>query len=344
MTHPLPPAIPRGSEDIAPPAPDTPLADMLAWVVDVADRMPLPGAGATDRLWRMLGEVAAADIEAARILEPHLDARAILAEAEADGVDTAGIRAAVGADATSTWGVFAAEGSDMRLEARRDAAGRWTLHGTKPWCSLAGSLSHALVTAWTSEETRGLFALDLRGDAVCPRTGPWAARGLPRVVSAPVDVDGAPAVPVGDEGWYLRRPGFRWGGMGVAAIWHGGAAPLVAALAQAASGERADQLAQMYAGRADAVHWAAGLALASAAAEVDAGVGGDAARRLAERVRAVVAGAAEEVLALSGRALGPGPLTTDEAHARRVADLALYLRQHHGERDLARLGAMGGSR
>ena len=40
------------------------------------------------------------------------------------------------------------------------------------------------------------------------------------------------------------------------------------------------------------------------------------------------------------RALGPGPLTTDDAHARRVSDLRIYLRQHHGERDLARLGRL----
>ena len=39
-----------------------------------------------------------------------------------------------------------------------------------------------------------------------------------------------------------------------------------------------------------------------------------------------------------GHALGPAPLTGDEDHARRVADLTVYLRQHHAERDLARQG------
>jgi hypothetical protein len=56
-------------------------------------------------------------------------------------------------------------------------------------------------------------------------------------------------------------------------------------------------------------------------------------------VRAVVAGATEEIITLADRALGPAPLTTDAAHAGRVADLRIYLRQHHAERDLARLGA-----
>jgi hypothetical protein len=41
-----------------------------------------------------------------------------------------------------------------------------------------------------------------------------------------------------------------------------------------------------------------------------------------------------------GRALGAGPLGHNEAHSRRVADLTVYLRQHHAERDLAALGAL----
>ena len=46
------------------------------------------------------------------------------------------------------------------------------------------------------------------------------------------------------------------------------------------------------------------------------------------------------MLARTGRALGAGPLGHDEAHSRAVADLTVYLRQHHAERDLARLGEL----
>ena len=56
-------------------------------------------------------------------------------------------------------------------------------------------------------------------------------------------------------------------------------------------------------------------------------------------MRQVVADAVEETLTRVGHNLGPGPLTGEEAHARRVADLTVYVRQHHAERDLARLGA-----
>ena len=45
------------------------------------------------------------------------------------------------------------------------------------------------------------------------------------------------------------------------------------------------------------------------------------------------------MLGVVGRALGAGPLAHDREHATRVADLTVYLRQHHGERDLAALGA-----
>ena len=57
-------------------------------------------------------------------------------------------------------------------------------------------------------------------------------------------------------------------------------------------------------------------------------------------MRQVVADSADEILTRVGHALGPAPLTGDEDHARRVADLTVYLRQHHAERDLARQGSM----
>ena len=54
-------------------------------------------------------------------------------------------------------------------------------------------------------------------------TGSWVARGLAAVDSGPVDFADVPATAVGAPGWYLERPGFAWGGIGVAAVWFGGA-------------------------------------------------------------------------------------------------------------------------
>lgn len=314
----------------------------LAWAVAVGAARSAEQSFSTEQSfadeWSFLAAVAARDVAAARILEPHLDALTIVEQARRAGspADLASI--AAGPD--SSWGVFAAEGAGMRLEAQASGSG-WRLDGTKPWCSLAQHLSHALVTAWVGEERR-LFAVALHDAGVRARTGPWFARGLSQVVSAPVDFTSVPAVPVGEPGWYLRRPGFAAGGIGVAACWWGAALPLRDALRERAQRDGADQLSRLHLGRVDTALWAARLALRSAAREFD---GIDAASdapafpgTLAGRVRAVVADAVELTLAEAGRALGPLPLVADEAHARRVADLGLYLRQHHGERDVARIG------
>jgi len=309
----------------------------IEWAVRLGSRAPLPGSGRTAALWELLAEAARVDVGAARILEPHLDALAILDQARAAGVDAAAATATVGARGDASWGVFAAEGPGDRLEASRDAQGAWTLRGTKPWCSLAGRLSHALVTAWTGPDARSLFAVSLRASGVTAHSGPWVSRGLSQVVSAAVDFVDVPAARLGRSGWYLTRPGFAWGGIGVAAVWWGGAVPLRDALVSAATRDGADQLALTYAGAADAALWAARAVLAEAAQAVDAGMAAHEAEAVAARVRAVTADAVERVVSLADHALGPGPLVSNEEHARRVADLRIYLRQHHAERDLARL-------
>lgn len=303
--------------------------------------------------WELLAAVAARDVATARMLEPHLDALGILDEARHAGIDVD--LDAIGAGPSSSWGVFAAEGADVRLDAAEGPDG-WTLTGTKPWCSLAARVSHALVTAWVGPRERRLFAVSLRAPGVSARPGPWHSRGLSDIVSAPVDFDGVPAVPVGAAGWYLRRPGFARGGVGVAACWWGGAFPLREALRAAAAGEEADQLAAVHVGRVDVALWSARAALREAAAGFDAGdagsenTGGETVQAgersaasppklLAARTRAVVADAVETVLTTAAHALGPLPLVADEEYARRVADLQIYVRQHHAERDLARIGA-----
>jgi hypothetical protein len=123
--------------------------------------------------------------------------------------------------------------------------------------------------------------------------------------------------------------------MGVAACWFGGAVG-IARTVHAAAAERPNPFLLMHLGAIDRGLQDARRALAEAAALVDARVGGD--RVLAKRVRATVASVAEDVILRAGHALGPAPLALDAEHAKRVADLTLYLRQHHAERDLESLG------
>ncbi len=151
---------------------------------------------------------------------------------------------------------------------------------------------------------------------------------------------GVPAVAVGAPGDYLTRPGFWHGAIGVAACWYGAACGVAGPLHRRVRDGRADEHSVAHLGAVSAALLAAREALRHAAERIDAdpldreGL----ARLHARGTRAVVEDAATAVLARVGRALGAGPLCNDNAHARRVADLTVYLRQSHAESDLADLG------
>lgn len=310
----------------------------LPLAASVGSWLPQPAAGQTLMRWRALTALAIGDLTAARVIEAHTDALSILAEAAAEPAVADVALAEVDAGPGSTWGVFAAEGPGVRVEAKWDGD-RWLLTGIKPWCSLADRLSHALITAHTGDGSRRLFAINLRVPTVRSGDDGWIARGLSDVPSGPIELTNCAAVPVGPDGWYLRRPGFAWGGIGVAACWFGGAIGLGRTLRAAALAKAPDQIGAMHLGAVDVALFGADTILTAAAAAVDEGrASGQDGVLLALRVRTAVAGACEETLARTGHSLGPAPLARDERHARRVADLELYLRQHHAERDQAALG------
>lgn len=326
----------------------------IRFAVTEAAALPQPGSGRTVALFDALASVAAADLTAARVLEAHTDALAILQQAPGGLAPANPAAPGLTNTGSTSWGVFAAEGPGQRVDASRTAAG-WQLTGRKPWCSLAGSLSHALVTAHTTPEVgqparRRLFAVDLADPGITVQEDAWFATGLVEVTSGPVDFAAVAAVPVGDDGWYLTRPGFSWGGIQVAACWWGGAVGVARHLRRAAeqrgtAQQRAaeqrepDQILLAHLGAVDLALVAAGAALFDAAAAIDRGEAvGDAGALLAARVRGLVARTVDEVLGRVGHALGPAPLALDARHSRRVADLGLYVRQHHAERDDAALG------
>jgi hypothetical protein len=335
------------------------------------------------------------DVAAARILEPHLDAGAILSQAGPPG------------SFTGSWGVYAAEGPGTRLTAAPASAtadgrppagtepagsahpepehtgtsGSVQLTGSKPWCSLAQFVDHAVVTAHTATGGRAAFAVDLRAAGVTCDVPEWTSRGLREIPSGTVHFDGVPAVPLGGDGWYFQRPGFAWGGMGVAACWLGGAVALgrhfEAALQRGARSQREpDQVALAALGEVDRILTSTVQYLARTAEAVDAAEAGaeahpdsgavqadpDAGAEAADggtvggrgegttgavggwsealRVRGTVAAAVERVQLLVSQNLGPGPLAFDERYGKCMADLSLYVRQHHAMRDDAQLGVL----
>ena len=54
---------------------------LLTLAEDIGRTAPKPGEGNTAKLWELLASVTAVDVAAGRVLEPHLDALAILTQA-----------------------------------------------------------------------------------------------------------------------------------------------------------------------------------------------------------------------------------------------------------------------
>jgi len=289
--------------------------------------LPLPGGGQTRERWAALADLAEEDLSLARLAEGHADALAILAEL-GEPAPPAGSR----------WGVWAAQPPGSGLTARRADRG-WRLDGIKQYCSGAHSVTDALVTAAAPDGSR-LFAAST-ADLV-PVAGTWPAVGMAASDTLDVRFAGIPAEPVGGPGCYIDRPGFAHGGAGVAACWYGGARGVGQTLLAAAASRDVGPHALAHLGAIDIALHTARTVLDVAAADIDADPQdrNDGGKLRALRVRALVEAVSTEVMQRVGRALGAGPLCHDGAHARRVADLTVYLRQHHAERNLAELGAL----
>ena len=290
--------------------------------------LPLPGSGATLERLSALADLAGEDLSLARLGEGHADAVAILAELGGPSPH-----------AGQPVGRMGGEPAGSERDGRAAAAAAWVLRGTKQYCSGARICTHALVTAAAADGQR-LFAVTVA--ELEPRDGTWPATGMAGSDTLDVGFPGVVAEPVGPPDGYTDRPGFSHGGVGVAACWYGGARGVARALLSAAAKRDIGPHALAHLGAVDIGLRTAWAALATAAREIDADpddLRGDGPLR-ALRVRALTEAVATDVLARTGRALGAGPLGHDEAHSRAVADLTVYLRQHHAERDLARLGEL----
>ncbi|OBH84491.1 acyl-CoA dehydrogenase [Mycobacterium scrofulaceum] len=302
------------------------------WLESGRLELPLPASGRTAERWQRLSALAEENIVAARVAESHLDAVAILHELGGKPPESGHL-----------WGVWAAESPDAVLTATH-INGAFTLSGTKVWCSGAGFCTHALVTARLEDGTRGLFAVQVTDASVKPLPSTWWNAGMAGSDTRPVQFTNTHAVAVGDPGDYVNRPGFWHGAIGVAACWLGGARRVADPLYRCAKSESADAYSLAHLGAVDAALAASDAILAAAAAQVDSDPFDRAgtAQLLARRVRTVVEHAVDEAITRTGRALGPGPLCQDGRHAQRVADLSIYIRQSHAERDLAELGRLAG--
>ncbi|CAM2146120.1 Acyl-CoA oxidase/dehydrogenase middle domain-containing protein [Pararobbsia alpina] len=296
------------------------------------DVLPRPAHGQTLARWRALSRVAQRDLGLVKLYEGHTDALAVLDELGSD-IPT-----------KSRWGVFAAEAPDFQARAMFDdplshASGSpVTLHGAKAWCSGAQALTHALITCRDNERGHRLVALALDQPGVRISTSNWHAVGMAATASADMTFDHARGWVVGEPDAYLSRCGFWHGGAGIAACWYGGALRLAKAVA-AAVRRTPDAHRSAHLGAIDVALRGAASGLRDAAAWIDAHSEEDA-MHVVLRTRLLVEQAATSVIEHAGRSLGAGPLCRDADIARCMADLPVFLRQSHAERDLAMLGEL----
>ena len=167
-----------------------------------------PGAGATPARMSALFAIAKDDLELARLAEAHADAAAIAAEA--------GRSLWPGC----TYGVWAAggPGSDLTFDTTTS-----TLRGARAFCSGAGIVDRALVTARVGSEVC-LFDIDARAPELAYDASEWVADAFRSTRTASVRTDGLALDPddrIGPAGFYLDRVGFWHGALAPAACWAG---------------------------------------------------------------------------------------------------------------------------
>jgi alkylation response protein AidB-like acyl-CoA dehydrogenase len=290
------------------------------------EEIPLPGGGRTAARHARMMEIGREDLGLARLAEAHWDAVSILAEAGTKARERA------------TYGVWASEIPGQAL-ALRDAKGGFSLSGTKRFCSGAGIVDRALVTVREPEEL--LVDINLRANAIFIEfdESEWVTAAFRETHTATAtfhDVAVSPEEIVGGPGWYLNRLGFWRGACGPAACWAGGGEALVD---YAMRQERRDPHTLVHLGALHADCWALRACLENAGREIDTNTDTAAqAQVVALTVRHLVEQLCTDILRRLARAYGPHPLAFDEKVSRIYAELDLYLRQSHAERDLELLG------
>jgi alkylation response protein AidB-like acyl-CoA dehydrogenase len=288
------------------------------------DQLPLPGSGQTLERFSRLAQVAGHDLRLCKLYEGHTDALAIIAELGSP-------LPPVG----STWGMWAAEPPTARVKIRRDGHRVW-LQGRKAWCSGAAVVSHGLLTAWDEEDRQQLVAVEMHQPGVTVTDEGWQAVGMAATGSVEVLFSEASGLAIGEPGDYLARPGFWQGGVGIAACWYGAAQRLSEALREQCA-KRAEPHALAHLGSVDSALHSAACVLRESATHIDRHPKANA-QLLAQQARACIEETVDQVIHHVGRALGAGPYCKDPHFARLMADLPVYLRQSHAERDLAALG------
>ena len=310
---------------------------MRSFISATATQPPALGKGRTRERLRCLLDLGRRDLSLARVGEAHLDAVQILTEA--------GRVAQPGC----WYGVWAAEDPTLALcltSAGSPVSGSLVLTGTKGFCTGAGMVDRALITVRHPEML--LVDVDMRGaPSITVETSEWATAAFAATATGSVGFDTHPVRErdvVGPPGWYLNRPGFWNGACAPASCWAGGAIGLIdeaRARLQGRSGR--DLLHDSALGALVSLEFLLRAVVDHAGDQIDIDpIDVSAAYTRALMLRHIVERTATETIDRFSQVMGPRALAFDEPVLRRCAELQLYIRQCHGEHDLAALGAAPG--
>ena len=309
-------------------------ADQLEQLVQLElDQLPMPGAGATLKRWQALSLVAEKSLPLAKLYEGHTDALAILAELSKPSHPML-------AKQQGVWGVWAAESKNTKVTITPIQGNTVTIDGEKNWCSGAKTVGNGLLTAWFADG-RGpqLVQVSMHQSGISINDSAWKAVGMADSASVDITFSNVTAQSVGEAGDYLSRPGFWQGGAGIAACWYGGSLGLASALRKALldvpDAERGlFRLAAL--GKIDLALHSTAAVLRSAAEWIDNNPLSDASE-VTLRARLSAEACAKTVLDEAGRALGAAAFCRNAYFARAAADLPVFVRQSHAERDYVAL-------
>lgn len=277
-----------------------------------------------------LAAIGRTDVVLAKLAESHIDALRILDQAGA-------------APGAGIYGVWASRSQASGVSATPDGD---SLHlgGTVRFASGAGLIDRVLVPVWLASGEHLLLDLDpTRWDI---DTSQWRTGAMAGSRTHAVTVTGQ--VPrtrqIGPTSWYLNRPAFEPGGVGVAAVWVGAAARVMDLLARARADAQPSDISHLRRGGMRRHLAAAGAALAVAAAHLDlllaverpetARISG-----IVAEARAVIGASVRAILVLARDLAGPAGLAFNADLGAAIADLDLYVRQQPGDADELRLGS-----
>ncbi|MGI8577872.1 MAG: hypothetical protein ACR2KG_08110 [Nocardioidaceae bacterium] len=296
--------------------------NMRASLVDLAVGGDGIWTGPLAELTASLVAVARVDLCLARLVEGHADAMRILQEAEVAPLD-------------GVYGVWASRSLGTGVTADQVLDG-WQLDGELRFASGVDLIDRALVPAWIDAEHHVLLDIPTSVVTAVPDSWKTTAMDASRSFTVRLPSVTVEARSVGSTDFYLNRPGFVVGGLCVAAVWVGGARQLADLVSASLRPFPTTPHQQRHVGLIEQAAWTVQSLLEHAVAEL--GPTDEAVSAQIARVRTAVVTACDEIIAQVPIVVGPGGLSRNVRLGRALADLAIYIRQHHLDIELSRIG------